>query len=104
MYNYCTLFDSNYLTRGLAMYKSLKEHCDAFHLYIFPFDNKCSDILKKLNLEKATIISLEDFEDDALLEVKSSRSRAEYCWTCTSSAILYILEKCITYMVQIVIN
>jgi hypothetical protein len=40
-----------------------------------------------------TVISLEEFEDDELLRVKSGRSIAEYCWTCTSSTILYVLQR-----------
>lgn len=90
---FCTLFDSNYLIRGLAMYLSLKEHCPNFHLYIFAFDDLTFDILQKLNLESATIISLKEFEDNELLKIKSTRTIVEYCWTCTSSSILYAIEK-----------
>lgn len=93
MLNFCTLFDSFYLTRGLAMYRSLENTCDDFHLYIFAFDDRSFDVLNKLNLKKATIISLVDFESDKLLAVKPTRTRAEYCWTCTSSTILYVIEK-----------
>ncbi len=93
LYNFCTLFDSNYLTRGLALYNSLLKHCGDFHLYIFAFDNKCFDVLTKLGLDKATIISLKQFEDEELLKVKPTRTPAEYCWTSTSSTILYVLEK-----------
>lgn len=89
---FCTLFDSNYLTRGLAMYESLRRHCKSFHLYIFPFDARALDILQSLNLEQVTIIPLSRFEDANLLSVKPTRSRAEYCWTATSSTILYVLE------------
>jgi len=92
-YNFCTLFDSNYFSKGLALYKSLEKHCEEFHLFIFAFDKISYDVLKKLNLFKATIISLEEFEDDELLKVKPTRSAAEYCWTATSSTILYVLEK-----------
>jgi len=92
MYNYCTLFDINYLTRGLVMYESLKKHSDKFHLYIFAFDSKCLDLLKKLNLKHVTVISLEEFEDEKLLAVKDQRSAGEYCWTCTPSIIKYTLE------------
>ena len=92
MYNFCTLFDRHYLTRGLALYDSLKKHCDSFHLYIFAFDDSSNNVLKKLNLRSATIISLTQFEDKELLNVKNTRTSAEYCWTSTSSTILYVLE------------
>ncbi|GMU94976.1 glycosyl transferase [Ignavibacterium album] len=91
-YNFCTLFDSNYLSRGIALYRSLEKHCNNFHLYIFAFDTKSYNVLKKLNLVKATVIPLSEFEDEKLLQVKPSRSVAEYCWTSTSSTILYVLE------------
>lgn len=92
MYNFCTLFDSNYFTRGLALYRSLEKHCSNFHLYIFAFDDRTKRLLKKLNLSHATVISLTEFEDEELLDVKPTRSVAEYCWTSTSSTILYVLE------------
>jgi len=91
-HHFCTLFDLNYLTRGLAMYKSLKEHCSNFHLYIFAFDDKALEILNKLALDKVTVISLQKFEDDTLLALKPTRSKAEYCWTCTPSVILYVIN------------
>jgi len=75
------------------MYDSLKKNCDDFHLYIFAFDDKAFELLGKLNLEKTTLISLKEFENDELLAVKSSRSKAEYCWTCTPSVIKYVLAK-----------
>ena len=93
MYNFCTLFDSNYSSRGLTLYRSLENVCDDFHLYIFAFDDTSYSVLTKLELKSATIISLKEFEDSELLRVKPTRSRSEYCWTSTSSTILYVLEK-----------
>jgi hypothetical protein len=90
--NFCTLFDSYYLSKGLALYYSLEETCQDFHLYIFAFDDKSYNYLVFLNLKKATIISLNQFEDEELLKVKPHRTIAEYCWTSTSSTILYCLE------------
>lgn len=92
MLTFCTLFDSYYLTRGLAMYYSLEKACKDFHLYIFAFDDRSYNILKKLDLKKATIISLREFEDEKLLAVKGGRTKGEYCWTCTSSTILYVID------------
>jgi len=93
MYNYCTLFDFNYLTRGLAMYESLKRHSEKFHLYIFAFDDKSYNMLQGFNLNDTTVISLKEFENEDLLNIKSSRTPAEYCWTCTPSIIKYSIEK-----------
>lgn len=66
MFYFCTLFDTNYLTRGIAMYESLKRYTLEFHLFILAFDDKCERILKQLRLENVTIISLKDFEDEEL--------------------------------------
>ena len=92
MYNYCTLFNIDYLIRGLAMYESLKKHSVNFHLYIFVFDIQSYDLLKKLNLTSVTVISQKEFEDEELLKVKASRSIAEYCWTCTPHVIKFSID------------
>jgi hypothetical protein len=101
-YNFCTLFDTNYLARGLVLYDSIKKLNFDFHLYVFAFDNDCYFKLIKLNLVNCTVISLNDFEDDDMLKIKSQRTKAEYCWTSTPSTILYCinnfkLENC-TYL------
>lgn len=90
--NFCTLFDSNYLSRGMVLYDSLVEHCPDFHLYVFAFNDMACEVLKKLNPAHLTLISLSEFEDPELLAIKPGRSRAEYCWTCTSSTIRYVLD------------
>ncbi len=92
VYNFCTLFDSFYFSRGLALYNSLKENCDNFHLYIFAFDDDTYNRLLGLNLSHVTLISLTDFEDQELKAVKGLRTKAEYCWTSTSSTILYAIR------------
>ncbi len=93
MLNFCTLFDSNYLSRGLAMYHSLQRCCPSFQLFILAFDDTCYDILKKMQLSGVVVISLHEFEDTDLLRIKPDRSKAEYCWTSTPSIILYVLKK-----------
>jgi hypothetical protein len=93
MLTFCTLFDSNYLSRGLSMYYSLRQHCEDFQLFVFAFDERTYTILKKMALSSVKLISLKEFEDEILLQVKPTRSKAEYCWTATSSTILFVLEK-----------
>lgn len=92
MLNFCTLFDSVYLSRGMAMYESLCRRCSDFHLYIFAFDDICYDFFYQHSFKNITVISLKEFEDEKLLAVKESRSSGEYCWTCTPSVILYVLN------------
>lgn len=89
--NFCTLFNSNYMSRGLVMYESLLKHCDDFHLYVFAFDDKCFEFLSSQKYAHLTVISLKEFENEELLSIKPSRSAAEYCWTSSSSTILYCL-------------
>lgn len=93
MINFCTLFDINFINQGLVMHESLLKHCKDFHLYIFAFCDKSYALLKELDLKNTTIIPLKEFEDEELLKIKPTRTRGEYCWTCSSSTILYCLEK-----------
>jgi len=92
-YNFCTLFNKNYLYRGLTLYNSLLKICPDFHLWILCMDEKTFKILTALNLKKTTLITLKQFEDPELLKIKSTRTNVEYCWTCTPSLPLYILKK-----------
>lgn len=90
---FCTLFNSAYLARGLAMFRSLENVCSDFHLYVFAFDEVTFNYFKTFPEKNLTVISLAEFEDESLLEIKPSRTTGEYCWTCTSSTILYCIEK-----------
>lgn len=92
--NFCTLFDSYYLDKGIALYQSLEKVSKDFHLYIFCFDDKSYDILKDMKPERATILHHSDIEKETekLLELKKERSKAEYCWTCTPVIIEYVLK------------
>lgn len=92
MLTFCTLFDSNYMDKGLVLYESLKNVAEDFKLYILAMDERCDIILRQMKLEKVIPISLREFEDEELLEIKKKRSRAEYCWTCTASLIDYVFE------------
>ncbi|MCC6690864.1 MAG: glycosyl transferase [Bacteroidia bacterium] len=91
--NFCTLFNTAYLSRGLALYHSLQNVSTNFHLYVFAFDDTCYNYLLNENLPQLTVVSLNDFEDAELLRIKPTRSPSEYCWTCTASTILYSIKK-----------
>lgn len=74
------------------MYDSLRAHAPEFHLYVFAFNELARETLQALALPHLTVVSLKEFEDKDLLRVKKERTRAEYCWTSTSSTILYVLN------------
>lgn len=92
MYHLCTLFDSFYLDKGLALYRSLCEVDNDFRLYIFAFDDICYNVLKDIGLDKAEIIPLRELENKDLIRVKGGRTKAEYCWTCTPQIIRYVFD------------
>ena len=75
------------------MHRSLLKTCPDFHLFVFAFDETSRGILEDMALEKATIVSLKEFENKELLRAKADRSKAEYCWTCTPSVIEYCLNQ-----------
>lgn len=94
MYSFCTLFDSNYLDKGLVTIESLKRYIGREKVYILAMDSKCFELLVKWYKRETDIIiiSLDEFENDELKAIKKSRSRAEYCWTCSASLIAYVLD------------
>lgn len=89
---FCTIFDSNYLDKGLVLYDSMCKYLTDFKLYVFAFDEKCYQILKAENYENMIVVSLKDFESEELLKIKMERTKAEYCWTCSSWTIRYVLD------------
>lgn len=96
MYYFCTYFDINYMTRGLAMYESLKNNCKTpFILWVLCFDDESLHCLKELNQPDIRVISQSEFEqgDLELQAAKSTRSRVEYFWSCTASLPLFVFSK-----------
>lgn len=94
MLHFCTYFDQHYLSRGLALYLSLKEHCLPFHLWVLCMDRISYEVLTQRSLPGLNPILLTDFEkeDEGLTEAKQSRNRIEYYFTCTPSLPLYIFR------------
>ena len=89
---FCTLFDSNYMDKGLVMYYSLARNVKNFRLYVLAMDDACFTVLSDLRDDKLVPVKLSDFEDEALAAARQNRSRGEYCWTCSSSFIEYVIK------------
>jgi hypothetical protein len=91
---FCTLFNSKFLLKGLAMIFSLKEHAPESKIYVLCMDELTFDFFKKNHLEFEVIpINLTEFENNTLLELKKNRTFVEYCWTLTPCLIEYCLKK-----------
>lgn len=94
MTNYfCTLFDSGYLIKGLAMMESLVKWCPDAHIFVLCMDRQAQDILTAAQKPYITCIALAELETPELLEAKKSRGVAEYCWTLSPSLPSFILDR-----------
>lgn len=91
--NYCTLFDSNYLDKGCVMIESLLAVATECNIFVLCMDEKCFEVLKDISFPKTTLIKISDFIDEEL-RIVQSRSRAEFCWSCTGKLIKYVLTEC----------
>jgi hypothetical protein len=92
---YCTLFDSTYLPRGIAMAKSLRRWEHDATLVVFCMDEPTKTVLDRLELPGVEAIALEELEahDPALLGVKADRTPLEYCWTATPCVAQACLDR-----------
>jgi hypothetical protein len=90
---FCTLFDSKYLPRGLALHESLRRVEPDAHLRVFCMDDRAYGVLQALQLPGLTAVSLNELErhDPQLAAVKSDRTPVEYLWTATPSIARYCL-------------
>jgi hypothetical protein len=94
MYYFCTYFDANYLSRGLAMYRSLVASGQPFRLYVLCLDDESERAVRMLPSPDIVPISLSALEADdrGLYSVKSSRSLVEYYFTVTPTLPLYLFN------------
>ena len=92
-FNFCTLFDSNYLDKGLVLYDSLERNVSDFCLYVLAMDNVCFDILSKINHQKMVVINISEFcKYEQLTKIYKERKHDEFCYTCTPHLIDYVIN------------
>src|SRR5258707_14734037 len=58
---YCTYFDHNYLSRGLALYHSLQRHAPGARLWVLCLSEACHQTLAALDLPDIIPVRLADF-------------------------------------------
>src|SRR5215212_5065701 len=90
---FCTLFDSNYAFKAIAMHRSLLATGANFHLTAFCFDDEAKRLIDRLALPRLSTVALQDLEafDAAFAGTKGDRTPVEYCWTATPALPLYVL-------------
>lgn len=94
MRHLCTVFDKNFLLRGLALYESCARHYrDDFTLWIVCLDDELKTLLERASLPHAVLLRVEDLNDQELLAVRATRTVSEFSWTCKSSLLLYLMGK-----------
>ena len=94
--HFCTYFDSNFLVKGLTLYRSLVQHIrEPFTLSVLCLDDLTYRTLTRLSLPGLQPISLAEFEagDVDLVKAKENRSRVEYFFTCTPSLPLFLFRR-----------
>lgn len=93
--NFCIMTTANYITKALVMYDSLINECKSdFNLFYFTFDELTYDYLIKINYKNIIPIPLHDLENfyPELRNTISTRSKAEYFFTCTPHIIDYVIK------------
>jgi hypothetical protein len=89
---FCTLFDSNYLLKGLAMIRSLERYCPGMKIHVLCMDDQTQHILDQLDMPFVDCIALKEIETEELLKAKADRGVAEYCWTLSSCFTWYVMQ------------
>jgi hypothetical protein len=92
---YCTYFDHNYLSRGLALHRSLRRHAPDSRLWVLCLSAECHRILAALDLPGIVPVRLADFEaaDPELAATRADRTIVEYYFTCSPAWMLYVLAR-----------
>jgi hypothetical protein len=92
---YCTYFDHKYLSRGLALYRSLQRHAPGSRLWVLCLSGQCRSALAALNLPGIVAVPLSDLEaaDPELAGTRATRSTIEYFFTCTPAWMRYVMAR-----------
>lgn len=90
--HYVTLFDNLFLPQGVALHLSMERHIKNYKLWILCVDDETFKVLTKLKLSNVQLLQLKILETPELQDVKSTRTKGEYCWTLTPFAPRFVFE------------
>jgi len=89
----CTVMDRNYLTRGLALYASLRKHGPAYDLHVLCMDQETWDILSHLAPAGLKRVALQSVMDERLRRASENRTWKEFSITCKSFFMFWLLRR-----------
>jgi len=89
---FVTLFDKGYIVRATALACSFIRHCTGDVLLLGCMDTDSAELLGRMELPGARVLSPDAFITGDLLSLKSKRNTAEYCWTTKPFLLAYALE------------
>ena len=92
---FCTYFDHNYLSQGLALLESLENHGGDFQLWVLAHSPECEVWLRKIShpcLKIVPISELLQLNPD-LQRAKKTRSIAEFYFTASPTWLRHVLEQ-----------
>jgi hypothetical protein len=92
---YCTYFDSGYLSRGLALIESLREHGDHSPVYVLALDEIAETFLTAHAPPNVFLLNISEIEatEPRLAPLRAERSRMEFYFTCTPLMIRCVMDK-----------
>lgn len=92
---YCTYFDSGYLSRGLVLIESLREHGDDSPVWVLALDEAAREYIDAAELPGVFTLTIAELEaaEPQLLALKSQRSRMEYFFTSTPLLMRWVANQ-----------
>ncbi|MDP2136960.1 MAG: glycosyltransferase [Candidatus Didemnitutus sp.] len=92
---FCTSFDSQSLSRGLALYHSLKTHAGGFVLTVLCLDDQVKAELSAQKLPQIELLPIADLvqKHPSLAAARADRTNDEFTLTCKSWLILHRLQE-----------
>lgn len=101
--NICTIFDENYLLKGLTLYRCLKSKINHdFTIHCLCIDEKTFNVVNEIKDKRIKAYSLKYMEEtnETLIKAKNSRHKSnygdaysQYCWTLTPFFCNLMLSK-----------
>jgi hypothetical protein len=91
--NFCTLFDRNYLLKGVVMLRSIAEHSPGARIFVLCMDELTQQYLQRLAIAGVVTVPLAEVETEDVLAAKKSRSIAEYCWTLSPVLMWHLMQR-----------